>query len=210
MELHVFSTCGVRAVIVSDEKRNGEWLRHVRINGKSIRTFSSNVWYHVKSRCKINGGCQREIPTYVGCTMSDTFKDFQKFTDWHIGQVGYSVPNYEIDKDLLSKGNKVYSEEFCVLIPQQLNCFLVNNEARRGDYLVGVTFNKREQRFKSAIRVDGVKIHLGYFDDELSAYKAYKIAKEAEALRWYERLISGEFIVDQRVINRLATWSLEG
>ncbi|MFA5293027.1 MAG: AP2/ERF family transcription factor [Phycisphaerae bacterium] len=40
----------------------------------------------------------------------------------------------------------------------------------------GVWFNKREGKWMSAIKVDGKRIYLGYFDNEFDAARAYDIA----------------------------------
>jgi len=50
----------------------------------------------------------------------------------------------------------------------------------------GVWFNKREGKWMSAIKVDGKRIYLGYFDNQLAAAKAYDIAA---------RLYHGNFAV---------------
>ena len=41
---------------------------------------------------------------------------------------------------------------------------------------VGVCWNKRDKKWKSTIRINGKKTHLGNFNDELKAAKAYQIA----------------------------------
>lgn len=51
-------------------------------------------------------------PTYIGCSVSEEWKTFSNFKSWMEGQVWEGK---QLDKDLLVEGNKVYSEETCVL-----------------------------------------------------------------------------------------------
>lgn len=66
-------------------------------------------------------------------------------------------------------------------------------------------------KYRARIQVVGSqeRVCLGLYYTEQEAYAVYKQAKEAEAQRWYARLESGEFIVDERVIERMRTWTLE-
>ena len=78
------------------------------------------------------------------------------------------------------KGNKVYSEDSCVFIPQGVNSLLIKHEASRGEHLIGVCWCKRDKAFKAQISKNkGSPEHLGYFKTELEAFKAYKQAKES-------------------------------
>jgi hypothetical protein len=141
--------------------------------------------------------------------VSDNFKDFQYFTNWHVRAAGYGIDGYALDKDILVKGNKVYHENRCVLVPHSLNTFLTARKALRGEYAIGVT-RLRGRKFVAQVHIAGITKHLGVFTTESEAYEVYKGAKEAEARRWHERLKAGEFIVDERVIERMRTWTLEG
>jgi hypothetical protein len=197
--------------MVSDFKGvDGLWIKSYRAAGDRYRTKSGQVWSDIVKRCKIGGSHQLRYPTYLGCKVSETFKDFQLFTNWYVSQAGYSVRGYQLDKDILVSGNKLYSEHTCVLVPQQLNLFLTDSGRARGDWQQGVDFNKVTSKFRVQINIDGERKHLGYYATPEAASAVYKAAKEAEAYRWYERLKAGEFIVDERVIERMRAWTLEG
>lgn len=147
-------------------------------------------------------------PSYIGCSISDNFKDFQRFTDWYVTQKGYGQKGYHLDKDLLVTHNKRYAEESCAIIPAALNSFIVANDSCRGLYPVGVSFDTKHSKIRASISSNGYQKHLGYFNTVGEASEVYKVAKEAEAYRWYERLKAGEFVVDERVIERMRTWTL--
>jgi hypothetical protein len=139
--------------------------------------------------------------------MSIEFKNFDKFVEWHEQQIGFGVYGYDLDKDLLVSGNKIYSKETCVLIPCQLNSFLTLN-TRPGLYPIGVRITPFG-KFKAQMRISGKTVHIGSFSTPEEAFAAYKVAKENEAQRWYNRLVAGEFAVDPRVIERMKNWRLE-
>ena len=85
---------------------------------------------------------------------------------------------YQLDKDILVKGNKIYSEDTCVFVPYEVNLFLTKTDAKRGLHPIGVNFNKAKGMFKSYIHIHRKQYHLGFFNDEASAFNAYKKAKE--------------------------------
>lgn len=193
--------------VVEDFKgTDGLWVNRFTVDKVQYWTRAGQYFYSMHSRCKVGGSLQVKQPTYVGCTVGECFKDFQNFAEWCQWQVGYDQLDYQLDKDLLVTGNKVYTNSNCVFVPQELNKFLNTRKAARGMYKLGVSFHKRDLVFTAQVRVDGQLVHLGYFSDEDKAHVAYKQAKEAEARRWYQRLSAGEFVVDSRVTERMSTW----
>lgn len=193
--------------MIADFKSNGEWMKYAHIDGKYLVTYSYQRWNAMRQRCKEGGSQQGVRPTYVGCEMSPMFSDFQRFVDWHVQQVGYSEKGYQLDKDILFEGNKLYSEDTCVLVPASLNGFLIDRGAARGEFPQGVS-RCRGQGYRASINSSGKRKHIGHYTTPEAASCAYKLAKEAEARRWYERLKAGEFIVDNRVIERMCVWTV--
>lgn len=121
-----------------DRKINGAWVkREWTDSGVRHHTKSYRLWCDIKLRCIDGGKYQQGKPTYAGCTMSEDFKNYQYFAEWCQSQVGYGLPDYQIDKDLLVTGNKIYGENTCVFIPSLLNMFITSTSRRR-DYPTGV------------------------------------------------------------------------
>ena len=56
---------------------------------------------------------------------------------------------YHLDKDILVKGNKVYSPETCCFVPQEINSLLVTSVRSRGDQPIGVSYNKLTQKYEA-------------------------------------------------------------
>ena len=148
-----------------------------RVNG--VLTKEYDLWYSMLRRC-YSDASKKRYPTYESCEVSDNFKSYEYFYEWCHSQIGFDNKDWHLDKDLLIKGNKVYSEDSCVFLPQEINKVLVKCAASRGEHLIGVYWCKKGKAFKAQISKNkGKPEYLGYFTTEIEAYNAYKQAKEA-------------------------------
>lgn len=142
-------------------------------NGKvtpAYRTFA-----HIMERC-YSKKYHTLKPTYIGCSVAEEWLNFQNFAKWYEDNY-YNVGNemMTLDKDILVKGNKVYSPETCVFTPASINCLLLKREAKRGKYPIGVTFNKAYGKLQvTCSGVDKKNKNLGYFDDSKEAFDTYR------------------------------------
>lgn len=194
--------------LVADEVgSDGLWVKTYGSKGFDYITKAYRLWRSMVSRCDPIGSVQKRSTTYVGCTMSESFKDFQFFAAWCNAQIGYGDMGFELDKDILIQGNKVYSEYVCVFVPSSLNLFLTSCLKTRGPLPQGVSYHKQSGKFHARIRVSGKMKHLGLFSSVTAASNAYKVAKQAEAGRWADRLEANEYLVDKRVIERMRNWA---
>ena len=145
-------------------------------------------------------------PTYVGCSVADEWLEYQNFAEWFENHE-YSNHGYELDKDILLPGNKIYAPDRCAFVPRELNNLLLDRGASRGQYAQGVTSYKGWSNFRASIRINGKLKHLGYFDTEQEAYQAYKKAKEQyvkDSANLWKNDIADE------VYHALMQWELEG
>ena len=175
-----------------------------KINGRTTKEYM--LWKNMLKRC-YSDTYQKKKPTYEGCKVSDNFKSYEYFYEWCHKQVGFNNEDWHLDKDLLVKGNKVYSENSCVFIPFEINSLLTKRESMRGEYLIGVCWHKRDKVFTATVSKNkGKQEHLGSFKTELEAYNAYKQAKESfikeQANKW-----KGE--IDGRAYNALMNYTVE-
>lgn len=116
-------------------------------------------------------------PSYSGCLVAEEWHNFQKFAEWYLINNNPKIMiGWELDKDILVKGNKIYSPETCEIVPKQINLLFVKNNKSRGILPVGV--KKRGKKFQATISKYNTSIDLGLFDTPEEAFKAYKIAKE--------------------------------
>ena len=175
-----------------------------KING--VQTKEYNLWMNMLRRC-YSDKYQKKYPTYEGCEVSSKFKSYEYFYEWCHSQIGFDNECWQLDKDLLIKGNKVYSENVCVFIPSEINSLLVKCTASRGEHLIGVCWKKANKAFVATVRKNkGKQEHLGYFNTELEAFNAYKQAKEAfvkqQANEWKSQ-------IDERAYEALMNYTVE-
>ena len=79
-----------------------------KIDGKHTKEYL--VWRSMLTRC-YDEKFKVKYPTYKHCFCSVSFNSYDWFYDWCNKQVSFGVDGFELDKDLLVKGNKVYSED---------------------------------------------------------------------------------------------------
>ena len=182
----------------------GVGILGLEISKGSVDKYAYKMWYSMLGRC-YSERIQRLHPTYNGCSVSENFLYFPYFKTWLEKQVGYGTKGFDLDKDLLVKGNKIYSEETCVLIPQEINTFLLTNKKRRGECLLGVS-KRPSGRYSAGICTDHKKRLIGTFDTEYEAFCAYKSEKERYASvlahKWKGK-------VDDRVCEALFNFNVE-
>ena len=179
-----------------------------KVNG--VITKEYGLWKRMLERC-YSDYFKKRNPTYIGCGVSDNFKSYEYFYEWCHKQIGFGNDGngnqFQLDKDLLIKGNKVYSEDSCVFIPSEINTLLINCTASRGEYLIGVCWHNASKAFVSQISKNkGKREHLGVFNTELEAFNAYKKAKEAfvkeQANKWKSQ-------IDERAYEALMNYTVE-
>ena len=129
------------------------------------------VWHSMMER-SYSKSYQEKNPTYIGCSVSEEWKRFSNFKRWMEKQ---DWEGKQLDKDLLVNGNKVYSRETCVFVSRVVNLFMTDRGALRGEYRIGVYWNKRVGKFMSRCRNPFTKKqeYLGLFVNELEAHQAW-------------------------------------
>lgn len=179
---------------VPDEKNfDGFWVRSYMLESATGKTHcitrAGQVWSKINVRCKPNGEVQNRSPTYIGCT--NDFEDFQKFTEWVRYEQNYLTKEtngkyWQLDKDILVKGNKSYSEDTCCFVPTWLNgSFTVNSSSST---LLGTCYSERDGKYQADCRVgSGKRLYLGRFSEEIEAHRAWQ-SKKYEILCQYAKM----------------------
>ena len=175
-----------------------------RVNG--VHTKEYDLWYSMLRRC-YSDNSKKKYPTYEGCEVSDNFKSYEYFYEWCNKQIGFGNEGRHLDKDLLVKGNKLYSEDSCVFIPVEINSLLVKRENMRGKYLIGVHWCNTKKVFVAQVSKNkGKSEYLGSFNTEIEAFNAYKQAKESfikeQANNWKSK-------IDERAYKALMKYQVE-
>ena len=186
-------------------KRLGFNNRTVQINKSGDTIYEYKLWNQVRSRCFSKSHKAKDV-SYIGCSMSDNFLNFTFFFNWCNNQIGFGNEGWELDKDILVKGNKIYSEDTCCFVPSELNKLLLSHRRGRGEHPIGVSYCKLNKRFRASVRKDMKKKTLGYYSTAEEAFYAYKQAKEAHikevANKWKDQ-------IDIRVYEALMKYEVE-
>lgn len=174
-------------------------------DGKNMSaTKAYFFWQNMLKRCY----CEKRLddfPTYRQCSVCDEWKTFSEFRKWF--DKNY-IDGYELDKDIIKKGNKIYSPQFCSFLPQRLNALIINSKKARGDLPVGVSYHAGHKKYQATLHKDGKTVYIGYFNNIEDAFLAYKKAKETYikklAAEYYDR---GE--ITHRVYDALMRYEVE-
>lgn len=168
------------------------------LNGKDTPVYKT--WYGMLERCYCPKYHARK-PTYIGCSVHPDWHNFQNFAEWFERQ--YFATCWQLDKDLIVEGNKVYSTDTCAFIPQQLNTLLNDCGATRGDLPQGVSRNGKG--YQAQLSMYGRLHHLGTHATPTEAFQAYKLAKEANVKRMAEQY---KCLIDPRVYDSLMRYEV--
>ena len=176
----------------------------IKVNGVITKEYM--LWKRMLERC-YSDSYQKKQPTYKGCKVSDNFKSYEYFYEWCHSQIGFGVDGFQLDKDLLIKGNKVYSEFTCVFIPSEINSLLTKSTASRGEHLIGVSWSKKGGAFVARVNKNkGGSEYLGSFNTEIEAFNAYKQVKESFIKEQAEKYKSQ---IDPRAYEALMNYQVE-
>ena len=174
-------------------------------SGFSTEDRQHSVWTGMLQRCYCPK-YQTLKPSYIGCSVSESFKKYDNFHIWCENQIGFDNDGWHLDKDILVKGNKTYSENLCVFVPHEINTAIVTSRSFRGKSLIGLRLDKRSNKFQARVNRYGKSFSLGYFQDELEAFSVYKQAKEGYlkelATKWKDQ-------IDPRVYQALNNYQVE-
>lgn len=159
---------------------------------------SYRVWRDMIRRC-YSQKAQIRNPTYIGCSVCDEWKHYSNFKKWF--DLNY-VDGYQLDKDILINGNKVYSPETCCFIPPYLNSLFNDSRKIRGLYPQGVCFDKYSHKFNASIKNNGKRIHLGVFSCPNEGHKVWLKSKHEYARELAIKAYMNNEI-DERIMNAI-------
>ncbi len=118
----------------------------------------------------------KKFPTYKDCSVAPLWLSLENFAKWYEENFKSHMQEWELDKDILIKGNKIYSPETCCFVPKEINYLFTKSNSIRGDLPIGV--RKVGAKFQARVSMYGKSIHIGSFYTAEEAFRAYKIAKE--------------------------------
>ncbi len=156
-----------------------------------------SIWRRMLDRC-YSEYYHKHNPSYKGCSVCDEWLKLSNFYNWVIKEENGYREGYHLDKDILIKGNKVYSPETCCFVPSEINeLFIRMNKGENqrkgytltksgkfyvriysmGKYLKGVTFDNIKDAIDFYRKNKEANIKLiaqKYFDEGKITEKVYK------------------------------------
>lgn len=184
-------------------------IEGVGINDKNSesRSLSYRKWTGMLKRC-YNESSLKKHPSYEGCSVDERWHRYSIFKEWF--DANYK-DGYELDKDILVKGNKVYGPDTCCMVPKRINALLVSFRSKGAIGVIGVSKRKRGRQYVAHCSKNITKngdVEIGYFNTVEDAFFAYKNMKEAYikqiAKEYYDR---GE--INQHVYDALMRYEVE-
>ena len=116
----------------------------------------------------------------------EEWHNYQNFAEWF--NKNY-ISGYELDKDLLSNNDKIYSPCTCVFIPKLLNKFMANLYSTNNTGFIGVTKESDKNKYRARINdADGNTKHIGYFVKASDAGEAYLKERETISNEWKKKM----------------------
>lgn len=140
-----------------------------------------NRWHWMMNRC-YSSAVHKLSPEYEDCTVCKEWWNYSNFKLWydeHKVEIKAFDESFEMDKDILIKGNKVYSPETVCFVPKVVNSLFTNGKQSRGDYPLGVFYEKDKNKYRACMAYMGKNTKLGTFDTVEDAFTKYKDYKEA-------------------------------
>lgn len=180
----------------------GEGEYKVYADGKKTKAYDS--WKSMFNRA-YSEKSQERLPTYKEVTVCEEWHNFQNFAKWH--EENYNpetMQGWHIDKDILVKGNKIYSPETCAIVPSDINYLFTKSNTKRGDLPIGV--NRYLKKYRAQFRKNNKTIYLGVFDTPEEAFQAYKVAKEGSIAEFAEEWRE---IINPKVYQALYNYQVE-
>lgn len=143
-------------------------------DGKTITHRAYRAWFQMLMRCYDQKYLAKK-PSYNGMQTCRLWFSFMGFLPWW--KTNFR-DGFHLDKDLLVTGNKIYSPDTCVYVPPALNTFTADNACVRGEYPIGVTWNRGMRKFVAEVNSrEGKRLFLGSFKTPDEAYEAWLSAK---------------------------------
>lgn len=155
-------------------------------------------WFGILRRCYSDCEIHK---SYKECSVCEEWLTFSNFKEWF--DENY-IEDWEIDKDILIKGNKVYSPQTCCFVPREINIFFTSERKRKSDKHRGVY--KNNSKYKALVFNEQGGFKTKTFNTYSEALNEYVISKEKRikflAEKYRDKL-------DERVYNILVNYKEE-
>lgn len=191
----------------SIDNMNSKMVYGVGFDDSTINSnpIAVSKWYGMFKRC-YSKSYHKTHPTYIDCAVDEGWFLFSNFEKWFNDKENGYTEGYHLDKDILVKGNKVYSQDTCCFVPQEINSLFIKNDSKRGRLPIGVTKGQNGM-FVAQVHFRSVLQYLGSYSSVEKAFNAYK--KEKEVII---KILGDEYykkgLITQKVYNALLNYNI--
>ena len=159
--------------------------------GRDTKEYST--WRGMLYRC-FDKKTKERNSAYKNATCNEEWLLYEIFYEWFHKQDNfdkwYNGKMWALDKDIIKKGNNIYSANTCCLVPQGINSLFVKNDALRSDLPIGVEeVNGKFRSIKVHDVVTGKLKGSCLLSTPEEAFQIYKMNKEA----WIKHVAETEF-----------------
>lgn len=144
-------------------------------NSDGTRKQAYLTWKDMLRRCYTASSTHNA--NYADCSVDQSWLRFSVFETWYLK---YYRQGYQLDKDILEAGNRVYSPKTCCFVPRAVNVLLTARTKARGPYPQGVTQQVRNGRvvyLVATLHKYGKMHALGWGHDPQALHEIYRKAK---------------------------------
>lgn len=167
-----------RGIVYSVGVNDADYPVEVWVDGKLKVCPFYRTWCNLLSR-----GCEegrqtkkdRDL-TYKDCTICDEWLVFSNFKAWMEKQ---DWKGKHLDKDFIKRGNRIYSPDTCVFVPQIINNFLTLRSNHRGAAPLGVCWHKASNKYTAGCNDPfvGKLVYLGIHSDAYVCHRKWQERK---------------------------------
>ncbi len=142
-----------------------------KVSGKKTLTY--NTWKSMIERCYSPNSSSYLNYGGKGITVCKDWHNFQNFAEWFVQQPNYGKCGFELDKDMVKIGNKVYCSDYCSILPREINQLTLFKEINKRECKQGVHWSQGNNKFIAQCGINGKQVYLGGYETKEEAYKHY-------------------------------------
>lgn len=151
----------------------------VDLYGKETKCY--RTWLEMRNRC-YKESYHKKYNTYKDCEVCEEWKCFDNFKKWYDDNY-YEIEGEKmcLDKDILVKGNKIYSPDTCIFVPERINLLFVKTNKLRGELPIGVRkymLKDGRTQYRACWYENNKKVQINKFKTIEDAFNCYKQGKE--------------------------------
>ena len=143
------------------------------------KSVARQVWGNMMLRV-YNPPNERTAREYKETSVHAHWHNFQNFAVWyhqqidHFGPVGF---RWNLDKDIMIAGNRIYGPESCCVVPEAVNRLFNDTRFIRGKLPIGVQQNEFGYKATCSSKLSDNSGYVGFFKNIQEASSAYWCAK---------------------------------